>query len=270
MCEAIAREESPSCVARFLRHYMLSYICEGEFRHKRVLDFGCGGGASTFNMARMFPETEIVGVELDEWRIDVANKRRDHYALPNVAFRLSPGPDRLPEDLGAFDFISLSAVYEHLHPHERKLLMPKLWGLLKPGGVLFLNQTPHRYFPLEHHTTGLPLLNYLPKELALASARRLSRRVDPSESWEGLLRSGVRGGSVREVLGLLRATCDRDPRLLKPSRLGMSDRIDLWYAVSTADGRGRLRPLMRVIFKAFKRASGRTVVPSLNLAIQKG
>lgn len=75
-------------MARFLRHYMLSYICEGEFRHKRVLDFGCGGGASTFNMARMFPETEIVGVELDEWRIDVANKRRDHYALPNVAFRL--------------------------------------------------------------------------------------------------------------------------------------------------------------------------------------
>jgi hypothetical protein len=41
--------------------------------------------------------------------------------------------------------------------------MAELWRQLRLGGILFLNQTPHRYYPLEHHTTGLPLLNYLPE-----------------------------------------------------------------------------------------------------------
>ena len=35
--------------------------------------------------------------------------------------------------------------------------MPLIWSKLKPGRTLFINQTPYRYFPYEHHTTAFGL-----------------------------------------------------------------------------------------------------------------
>jgi hypothetical protein len=67
------------------------------------------------------------------------------------------------------------AVYEHRLPAERRTLMPQLSDHLWAGGILFINQTPHRWFPYEHQSTALWGTNYLPRPLALASARRFSR-----------------------------------------------------------------------------------------------
>ena len=115
----------------------------------------------------------------------------------------SPDGSSLPPGIGKFDFVMLSAVFEHLLPGERPVIMPLLYDVLKPGGVLFLNQTPYRYYPREHHTTGLWGLNYLPDRLTLALARRYSRET-PAEiaacDWPQLLRRGIRGGTEAEVL----------------------------------------------------------------------
>ena len=75
--------------------------------------------------------------------IKIANMRKAHYNLDNLHFKISPNENALPEDLPKVDFIVLSAVHEHLLPEERKSLMPMLWERLKPGGVIFLNQTPY-------------------------------------------------------------------------------------------------------------------------------
>src|ERR1044072_7410626 len=53
LCAEIVREEDPRYLALGLRHYLLSYIDENEFAGGRVLDFGCGAGASTAVLARM-------------------------------------------------------------------------------------------------------------------------------------------------------------------------------------------------------------------------
>jgi hypothetical protein len=76
---------------------------------------------------------------------------------------------------------------------------------------MFLNQTPHRYYPLEYHTTGLPFLNHLPSPLAFRAAKRFSKRVAPNTSWVELLRDGVRGGTEREILNDLK-TAGREHR----------------------------------------------------------
>ena len=39
--------------------------------------------------------------------------------------------------------------------------------VLRPGGFLFVYESPNRLWPVDHHTTGLPLLPYLPPGLAL-------------------------------------------------------------------------------------------------------
>lgn len=144
-------------------------------------------------------------------------------------------------------------------------MLPLLWSHLRLGGVLFIDQTPYRYFPLENHTTGLPLLNYLPAPVVLRTARFASRRLDRNEGWESLLRKGIRGGSPGEILGIL----DNRAKLLEPSRLGADSRIDMWFRMSI---QGRFPGLKKVVaggLGVLHKVSGAVVTPMLSLAIEK-
>lgn len=266
---SIKRAEDPAQLIEPLRHVMLAYVDEADLGGKRLLDFGCGSGSSTVALSQLFPETDIVAVDLEEGNVSVARLRAAHYGVENATFLTSPGPLELPPDLGTFDYVCLSAVYEHLLPAERPVLMTQLWRALRRGGVLFLSATPYRFYPLEFHTTGLPFLNYVSDRVALLAARRLSRRVDGASSWEELLRAGIRGGTQREVLRHLRSAMDGDPIPLRPERLGVRDRIDLWYSLSMAQRPRSFKRPMRAAFKLASRLTGEAVVPDLELAIAK-
>ena len=267
--DEIRRDEDDAYVAAHLRDDLFAYRSPESFAGGRLLDFGCGAGASTMCLSRLLPSTSIVGLDFRSDLLELAELRRRHYGCSRVRFACSPDPDTLPVDIGRFDFVVLSAVYEHLLPGERAPLMGRVWRLLNARGVLFLNQTPHRYWPIEMHTTRLPLINYLPDRLALAAARAFSPRVPGHESWQRLLRRGIRGGTEREILRLLERAGDGTPQLLQPIGLGLRDRIDLWYHVSN---RARPHPLKKVLWRALKilrRLSGTTLVPHLALAIRK-
>jgi SAM-dependent methyltransferase len=232
---------------------------------KRVLDFGCGSGASTMALYRALPPCEIVGIELEEKLLRVARLRAQRLGADRVRMLRSPSPDSVPEGIGKFHYVMFSAVYEHLLPHERRSLLPLVWSLLEPGGVLFLNQTPYRYSPIDVHTTRLPLINYLPAPIALRYARRFSHCVTPQEDWPTLLRRGIRGATVKEIMRLLRE--HGEAQLLRPmTRVG--DRIDLWFNTLSPRQRGVKRTIWAGL-KAIKVVTGREVTPTLSLAIRK-
>lgn len=228
LCDEIMRDESIDYLQENLRYDVLSYISEDEFINKRLMDFGCGSGASTMILCRMLPLTEIVGIELNDKLLSIARLRAKYYGFDKVTLLDSQNANELPKALGGFDYIILNAVYEHLLPLERKTLIPKMWNLLKPNGILFVLETPYRYFPIEIHTTGLPLINYLPDKIALYYARNFSKRNLKNDTWENLLRKGIRGGSINEILKTLN-NCKNKPVLLEPSMLGVKDGFDLWY-----------------------------------------
>jgi len=265
LCDEIMREEDTSYVEHYLRHEVISYVDAADFAGKRVLDFGCGSGASTMVLARILPSCEIVGIELDERLLRTARLRAEHFGRRDVRFLRSPRADAFPDSLGRFDFVMFNAVFEHLLPQERCRLLPLVWRHLNVGGTLFLNQTPHRYAPIETHTTGLPLINYLPDRLALRMARRLSRRVKRDDDWETLLRAGIRGATVREILGIL-ATCG-SPSLLQPKG-SVGDRIDLWYR-KLSRRNAWLKRSIWLSLKTLKVISGVELTPELALAIRK-
>jgi 2-polyprenyl-3-methyl-5-hydroxy-6-metoxy-1,4-benzoquinol methylase len=269
LCYSIIRAEEPAQLTEPLKHYILGYVDESEFEGKRLLDFGCGSGSSTVALASFFPSAEIIAVDVVEGNIPVARERARHYGVSNARFLVSSSPTELPPDFGPFDFILLSAVYEHLLPEERRALIPQLWRSLRPGGVLFLNQTPHRYYPLEYHTTGLPFLNYLPDSAAWWVAKHLSRRVPPNRSWSELLRDGIRGATEREIVNDVKRAGEGRPLLLKPRRPGFSDAVDVWYSLSMARRPLKIKPVMKITFKAISRLTGGTFIPDLNLAIKK-
>ena len=267
LCDEIAREEDPLYVPLNLEIAIFSFVDENHFGPgSRILDFGCGTGASGVFLGQQFPGAEILGVELLAESLEIARARQEFYELSNLRFLQSPGGDQLPPDLGEFDGILLSAVFEHLLPDDRLSLMPALWHMLKPGGLLFLNETPNRLFPMELHTTGLPLLNYLPKGLAHFLARKLSARVDPDSSWDRLLREGIRGGTAGEVLRCLGPSAE----LVAPHRQGRIDDTDLWYDGSLRrSGDSAKKRLFRGFAKGLGRFTGLTLTPEITLALRK-
>ena len=271
LCDEIARDEDPLYVRSDLMMSLLSYVRESDFVGKLVLDFGCGSGASTVIIARMFPRCRVLGVELDERLLELARLRIQHYRLDNVDLLRSPAADRIPEQALGVDFILLSAVWEHLLPAERPLLLLQMWESLKLQGVLFVNQTPDARFPMEAHTTRLPLLNYLPDRVALWCAHRFARTVSPTAPWASLLKMGIRGGTPGEILGILsQSPCS--PVLLQPKAHGITRQSDIYYRSAQRRLHQRYRGVKRAcIVGAFELAPmwGIPIAPYVSLAIRK-
>ncbi len=268
LCMQIMRDENLSFVEKSLKKYIFAYIDDVDFENKRILDFGCGCGASTMILARMFSKSKIVGVELDKKSLLIANSRLKYHGYTNVTFIQSFAGDRLPEQIGKFDFVILNGVYEHLLPQERKILLPQIWSIINPRGILFLIQIPYRYFPIETHSTGgLPFINYFPDRMAFALARIFSKRCK-HELDASLLRKGIRGGSIREIMGILEE-CHDKPLLMEPCKSGYTDKIDLWYADSSYSKFPTTKVLLKFFFKIIKSTFGVTCLPYLSLAIKK-
>ena len=181
---------------------------------------------------------------------------------------MSPDGSSLPKDIGNYDFIFLNAVYEHLLPQERNIILPLLWSHLNPKGVLFINQTPYRWFPIESHTTGLLFINYMPDFIASFYARHFSKRKLVDYDWTLLLRKGIRGGGVGEIIKILKNhSC---PHLLRtPNQLGLKDRIDLWSAVTTKSRYLIIKKSLFCLLKLTKKLTGLVFLPELSLAIEK-
>jgi len=268
LVDEIERDVDPTYAQRSITYDVFSYVTVDELDGARILDFGCGAGASTMILARMLPNAEIVGIELEEALLEIARQRAAFYGFTNLELMISPNEMELPAGIENFDYILMSGVFEHLLPAERLLLLPKVWEHLKPGGVLFISQLQHRYFPLEMHTTRLPLINYLPDRVALWAARRFSPKVKYDETWEGLLRRGIRGGTDRELLKIL-STSSAKPTLLEPQHNNVRDRIELWYQVTASSRSSWIKNIERLIIRIIKSISGRIFVPLQSIAMRK-
>src|SRR5690606_482179 len=60
LCDALERMAPDSYMGRLLAAQVTSYLDPASLAGKRLLDFGSGYGASTFILARLLPDTEIV------------------------------------------------------------------------------------------------------------------------------------------------------------------------------------------------------------------
>ncbi|RQW05864.1 class I SAM-dependent methyltransferase [candidate division KSB1 bacterium] len=271
LCDEIARDEDPTYVESDIRASLFSYVPKSHMDGKRLLDFGCGAGASTMIMSRILPNCHVYAVELEERSLALARRRAAYYHCENLVMLRSPAPDRLPDQIQQVDYILLSAVYEHLLPNERQSLLLQMWQHLAPEGILFINQTPDRRFPVETHTTGLPFINYLPKFIAGPLARTFSKRGLHGASWASLLRQGIRGATPTEIMRFL-FDSDSSPVLLSPAAEGVQRQSDIWYRSARVRLSERYTGLQKQIVLALMSCitlSGVPVAPYISLAIRK-
>lgn len=83
----------------------------------RVLEIGCGVGATSWRMARAWPQAEVIGSDISPISIEVA---KTCFQRPNLSYRSGPLAEAVHE--GEFDLIVMTDVYEHIPPADRATL----------------------------------------------------------------------------------------------------------------------------------------------------
>ena len=177
-----------------------------EFIHplagRSVLDFGCGTGSSSVVIAEK--GATVVGVETEQKSIDVAAQRaRDLGVGHRCTFVRIPylgigQGGALPFHDASFDVCTLIGVLEHMKPDERLTCAAEIDRVLKPGGDLFIFDTPNRAHPFDHHTTLLWFIGWMPRLLARQYAI-LRKRFDRNNDFQ---RYGGNGLSRNEIDGV--------------------------------------------------------------------
>jgi SAM-dependent methyltransferase len=194
----IERSEDP-----LMREKVLSRLhrYEIDIAGKRVLDFGCGPGASAAVLLQdaSRPPESFLGVDINEDYVAIARQRLAEHGFGATAdFRLIGMNDPLEFiDNDSLDMAFAFEVFEHVAPRDRPVLIDILWSKLAPGGLFYLT-SPTRLSPLDSHTTGLLFTYWLPLPLAGAYARTLSRRCR-GKSNEKLVAGGIKGFSYFEM-----------------------------------------------------------------------
>lgn len=139
----------------------------------RGLDIGCGDGVMLYKISRR--GGKAVGVEMDPTGVGLAARMlRRHEVSPVALTRASAYA--LPFADGAFDFVTMVEVLEHLDDVET--LLGEIRRVLRPGGVLALT-TPHR---LE---SGIPQDPYHCREYSGPELRALMERFFTGVAVEG-------------------------------------------------------------------------------------
>lgn len=171
----------------------------GTLRGKKVLDIGSGSGSSAFVMMDKGAKS-VQGVEPNTDFVVLAEMRaRDEGFSHDVSFLHLKDTRKLPFDDTKYDIITFSAVIEHIHPKLRREIIKEAYRCLAPGGLIVFTETPNRAFPYDGHTTGLPLIPWLPLAISYPIAKAVSLKVGRGMSKNELIAEGLIGGSYWQI-----------------------------------------------------------------------
>jgi 2-polyprenyl-3-methyl-5-hydroxy-6-metoxy-1,4-benzoquinol methylase len=263
--DSYARFEEPNYIQKQVDLVLALYNL--SLRGKRILDFGCGFGASSYCLLKRGADN-IVAADLERDNTDFAKR---YFALRELEHSVEIRQVDVFKELqhSDYDLIWLQAVLEHLLPVERKQYLPRFWNALRPGGILVVTETPNRLWPKETHTTGgrwwLP---WMPHASVFSRLRGSPEYEGYSD--EAFYRSGVIGSTYSEILTCLGRPDDCEemsqkvrsyiPTVYRYARVKNAQRL------ITAQAVGMTEPL----FKLLLRQPIQAFLPFLNhLAFRK-
>ena len=142
-------------------------------RGQRVLDVGCGGGILADAMARK--GADVLGIDLAEKSLKVAQLHALETQTPRVAYRLVAAEALAIESPGQFDVVTCMEMLEHVP--DPASIVRACATLVKPGGWVFfstINRNPKSFV---YAIVGAEyLLNLVPR-----GTNEYARLLRPSE-----------------------------------------------------------------------------------------
>lgn len=108
-------------------------------RPKRILDAGCGAGMITIPLAQSLPDTNVIGVDLHQYQVEVGSRLAARARVRNVSFLACDLHEYEPS--GGFDAVLMNdALGSILDPPT---ILKRIWSWLEPGGKLVLTCPTH-------------------------------------------------------------------------------------------------------------------------------
>lgn len=105
----------------------------GQSNSLKILDFGCGTGATEIYLKSFFPGALIYGIDLSAESIRAAREM----SLADVTFIQSQG-FQLPFPDGFFDLIYSNGTYHHIEPIHHASLFQEMFRVCRHGGDFFV------------------------------------------------------------------------------------------------------------------------------------
>jgi S-adenosylmethionine-dependent methyltransferase len=163
----------------------------------RILDVGCGTGASTVALAEQ--GALVTGVELEESPLVVARRRCEFYGVEAQFLRANAVALNAVVDINSYDLVLFFAVLEHMTHEECLQSLSCVWKSMNPGALLGIVDTPNRLWCFDEHTGLLPFFRWLPDEIAIRycakSPRDVIAALSNDTSAAGILQLQRRGRS---------------------------------------------------------------------------
>jgi SAM-dependent methyltransferase len=236
----------------------------------RVLEVGCSFGHMTEFLAEQPEVAALTAFDTDPAFVEITRAKVEEMALSvvrEVQHLDQEATRRLPWADAAFDLVLAVGVVEHLPARARRAQIDEYYRVLAPGGHIAILDTPNRWFPLETHSVGLPLVQWLPPRLAWRYARLGRPRVYGAVSFEEFTADGTgwRNASFADCL----------PSSGHAGLVDVTEAAGYGFRFFRDTARSRRRRALLLVFAAATgalRALGRPpslALPYLNLVFRK-
>ena len=256
--------------ARLFLDPLLRYLRGRGARGLSVLEVGASFGHMTEYLDEQPEVAEIHCFDTDPAFVDIVRAKVEEQELRKVKDVRLFGNDetrRLPWPDARFDLVLAVGVVEHLPARNRRAQVDEYYRVLAPAGHIAILDTPNRLFPLETHSIGLPLVQWLPSRLAYAYARLGRPRKFGAVGYEAFVADGTgwRNATLADCLpsGGLKGMID------------VTEEAGYGWRFFRDTARSRTRRALLPLFAGLAaglRAAGRPpslCLPYLNLLLQK-
>ena len=109
----------------------------GDTKPTRILDIGTGPGFSAFVLAEMFPEAEVIAVDLSAPYIRMARLWAELRGSPtNLKFYQANAEDMAWLESESFDLINYAYVLHEMPADNALNVVSEIYRLLRPGGMM--------------------------------------------------------------------------------------------------------------------------------------
>jgi ubiquinone/menaquinone biosynthesis C-methylase UbiE len=121
------------------QHYMLRYALQGLFaaplnNPASILDVGTGTGRWALEMAQVFPQAKVIGVDINPPPADQQATAARDVRPPNYGYTPGNVLEGLPFADGTFDFVHMRLLFTALPSDRWPLVIRELARVTRPGG----------------------------------------------------------------------------------------------------------------------------------------
>ena len=138
----------------------------------RVLEIGCGVGATSWRMARAWPQAEVIATDISPISIQVA---KTCFQRSNLTYLSGPLAETVNE--GEFDLIVMTDVYEHIPPANRETLHASIRRFLSADSRFILT-IPTPATQLDARLNDPSGLQPVDEDISMAEIMTLARDTD--------------------------------------------------------------------------------------------